>query len=416
MLGVAMAARNIFRYRRRSLITAGAIAFGVMLTVVMDGFLAGSETETIRNLRDYETGEVTIYPARYFPEREFLPFDRFIEGDGRAQAENALAGYAHTPRARLPGELYFNEDFFPIQGSAEAVITAVDPSTDGSVFRTAAMVTEGRWLTPGDTAIVLGSWLAEDIGAKPGFVVSVECRGRGGFYQTFDAEIAGIVTTDDPYVNRSSVFMDLSYADDILELGGGVTEYTARIPGAPRTAAMAAKADAIGGRLPEGGPEAYGWQEVADSTLQLLRGESGESAIFLFFIFIIAAVGITNTMLMAVMERKHEIGMLRALGFSSFAVRRLFLLEGFGIGLIGTAAGLALGCAGNWFLVRYGIDFSFMLRDMDVGYRITGIMRSAWNVPGMLRTAAGALGVSTFVAWFPSGKILAREVADILRP
>ena len=246
--------------------------------------------------------------------------------------------------------------------------------------------------------------------------MSVECRGRGGFYQTFDAEIAGIVTTDDPYVNRNSVFMDLAYADRILELGGGVTEYTARIPGAPRTAAMAAKADEIAGKLPAGAGEAWGWQEVADSTLQLLKGESGESAIFLFFIFIIAAVGITNTMLMAVMERRHEIGMLRALGFGNFAIRRLFLLEGFGIGLIGTAAGLALGSAGNWFLVKYGIDFSFMLRDMDIGYRITGVMRSAWNFQGMVRTAAGALAVSTLVAWFPSGKILAREVADILRP
>ena len=416
MIGVTMAARNIFRYRRRSLITAGAIAFGVMLTVVMDGFLAGSETETIRNLRDFETGEVKIFPAGYFPEREVLPFDRFIDGDDRTAAEAALAGYAHTARVQLAGELFFNEDFFPVPGSIDAVISAVDPVTDGSVFRTSAMVTEGRWLESGGEAIVIGSWLAEDIGARPGFVVSVECRGRGGFYQTFDAEIAGIVTTDDPYINRNSVFMDLAYADRILELGGGVTEYTARIPGAPRTTAMAAKAEEIARKLPSGAGEAWGWQEVADSTLQLLKGESGESAIFLVFIFIIAAVGITNTMLMAVMERRHEIGMLRALGFGNFAIRRLFLLEGFGIGLIGTAAGLALGSAGNWFLVKYGIDFSFMLRDMDIGYRITGVMRSAWNFQGMVRTAAGALAVSTLVAWFPSGKILAREVADILRP
>jgi len=90
-------------------------------------------------------------------------------------------------------------------------------------------------------------------------------------------------------------------------------------------------------------------------------------------------------------------------------------MEGFGIGLIGTLAGLVLGCSVNMYMVVCGIDFSWLFRDLDVGYRTTGILRSAWNLSSILQTAIGALVISTIVAWFPSGKILKSEVADILR-
>ena len=410
MNGFKMSTLNIFRYRKRSVITASAIAFGVLFSIMMEGILVGSNTDTERNLRDYETGEGKLYAKGYFPERNKLPLDFFIEKESRDAIEKAAKSITIASRTNLSSELYFNEDFFPVAGSVTSVLTAVDPVKDAQVFRTAGKISAGRWLREGDTGVVIGSWLAEDIGAKTGYVITIECRGRGGFYQTFDAEIIGIVKTDDPVVNRNSVFIDQGYADSLLGLEGAVTEYTFR------SSESGSKLDALGKKITKGtGAEFYDWKQVAEEVLKLLNGKQSNSGIFLFFIFIIAAVGITNTMLMAVMERKNEVGMLRALGFGTVYIRTLFLMEGFGIGLIGTVAGLILGCAVNWPLVRYGIDFSWLFRDLDIGYRLTGVIRSAWDLKSILRTAIGALAISTVVAWFPSGKILKSEVADILR-
>ncbi len=408
MLNIRMAFRNIFRYKKRSLITAFAIAVGVMFTIAIDGLLAGSEQESSRNIRDFETGEAKIYPEGYFTDRLFLPFSFFLEKEDRAKIEQSLAGYKAAPRVELSAELYFNEDYFAVPGSTSAKISCVDPVRDGTVFKTAYKIDEGRWLKSGDEGIVIGSWLAADIGAKTGYVLSVECKGRGGFYQTFDAEIIGIVTTEDPYVNRASVFMDLSRADDLLQLGGAVTEYTVRLDKTPALKELKAA-------MPSYAKNIYSWEQVAADLIKLTKTKSGMSKLYLMFMFIIAAVGISNTMLMAVMERKNEIGMMRALGYSSFRIRLLFLIEGFGIGLLGASAGLAAGCVINFFMSVYGIDFSSLLRNMDAGYRITGIMRSSWNWEGIGATVIGSLAISTFVAWFPSGKILKSEVAEILR-
>lgn len=407
-----LAMRNIFRYKRRSLITAIAIAVGVMFTIIMDGILVGSETESGRNIRDYETGEAKIYPEGYFNERMFLPYTFFLEQQDRKIIEAALAPYPNTGRVELSSEMYFNEDYFPVSGSVSAKISAIDPKTDSRVFKTAKMVSEGRWLQSGDTGIVLGSWLAEDIGAKTGYTVSIECRGRGGFYQTFDAEIVGIVTTDDPYINRSSIFMDLSRADDLFALNGAVTEYSIRFSD---ISALNTKIATLKMAIPSYAKNLYSWEILASDAIMLTKAKSGGSKLYLFLMFIIAAVGISNTMLMAVMERKHEIGMLRSLGYSTFRIRLLFLLEGFGIGCIGSFLGLISGCLINVYMIIYGLDFSFMLRDMDAGYRLTGVMHSVWNIKGIAITVVGALIISSIMAWFPSGKILKAEVAEILR-
>ncbi len=423
MIGLSMAARNVLRYKRRTLITASAIAFGVMFTIVMEGFTAGSETETIRNLRDYETGELKVYPAGYFADRQYLPFDRFIEKKDRPAIETLLAGHPSTPRAVLSCEMYFTAESFAVPGSVTAELNAVDPARDGKVFRTATKVSSGRWLVKGDTGIVIGSWLAEDIGAKVGYTLTIECRGRGGFYQTFDAAIIGIVKTDDPAINRNAAFMDLALANELLSLDDGVTEYSVRIPSSTATRIWDRdrRSEDAAGRISAAlassgvGAEARDWQEIGNETIKLLRAQTGETALYLFFIFVIAIVGITNTMLMAVIERRSEIGTLRALGFTSLRIRALFLAEGACIGAIGSFAGTVFGACANWYLTTRGMDFSFMLRDMDVGYRITGVIRSAWDIASIARTALATIAISAAVAWFPSGIILRREVADILR-
>lgn len=424
-----MAFRNVWRYRRRSLITAIAIGLGVLFTIMIDAMLFGAERESAQNIRDYETGDVKVFAPGYFAERQFLPFEFFLETHDRSLLEEAFSQSSvdAAPRTVASAELYFSEDFFKVAGSATVKLHAIDPVKEAAVFRTPHAIESGRWLVPGDTGIVVGSWLAEDIAAKVGYTVSVELKGRGGFYQTFDAEIVGIALTDNPYVNRSAVYMDLSYADELLALDGAVTEYAVVFRGggkpAERKGQLAAeiaeafprKASGSAGLARSAAPEIYSWEEVESDAVLLTKTKSGGSKVYLFFMFIIAAVGISNTMLMAVMERKNEIGMLRSLGYGKSSIRWLFLVEGFAIGLIGTAAGTALGSIVVAFMVQYGLDFSFMLREMDAGYRITGVMRSAWHPEGMITAIVGALAISSVVAWFPSGRILKSEVADILR-
>lgn len=424
--------KNMFRYKRRTIITAAAIATGVLFSLFMDGMLVGIDQESKVNLVAYETSAARIYAKGYFDEHETFPIDILIETEQGKKIEtfldNANVSAIYSPRYVTTCEIIFQEDFFEMSGSINAILYGVDPINDAKVYDIASSISEGEWFTRdssgnasgnslgfyGEEGLVIGSWIAEDMKAEIGYYVTVQVKGRGGFIQTMDVPITGIVQTANPTINRAAAYMDLAYLDEMLELEGAVTEYSINLGTVNVIDARYEKLAALSPEMPKG-TELYAWQDIVADYIALTESKSGASDLMLLIIFIVAAVGITNTILMAVMERKNEIGMLRALGYSGGYIKRLFVSEGIYLGLLGVIAGIILSLPITFYMVEYGIDLTPIYGNMDIGYRITGIMRSAWNLQSYITISIGALFVSAISAAIPSGILLRKEIAEIFR-
>lgn len=134
----------------------------------------------------------------------------------------------------------------------------------------------------------------------------------------------------------------------------------------------------------------------------------------LFLVFIIAAVGVSNTMLMAMFERMREIGMMRALGMKDRDILFSFLFEAGGIGLVGSLVGILLGVLANLYLVNVGFDFGFVFRDMDIGFRIQNVMRGAWSIATIAKAFFSGIGLSMLVAIFPIRRALKLDIPTCL--
>lgn len=433
-----LAMKNLFRHGRRTLITATAIAFGLMMFIIMDSALEGINKDSERNLILYETGSARIVHGEYWDDKENMPLKHAIGEPGRILQELREAGYEATPRTKFSGELIMRKDPFPEDGSMQSRITAVDPETDGRVFELARGVSSGRWLQEDELGVVIGAWLAEDIGAEVGYPLTVVTRTQDGYYQTIDLEIVGIVNTPNPLINRTGVFIPLETADFYLQMGGEVTEIDIGLPfGAPleeRTAEIREIALGPGGGEAAGGESAGGasageepagsragelivvdWKEIGKDFLALASTKSAGSQVILFLVFVIAAVGISNTMLISVYERIRELGMMRALGMKAGEIRSAFLLEAAGIGLIGSLIGVVLGVLLNIPMVNHGIDFSVFMRDYDLGYRITGIMRGVWSARTIITAFFTGIVLSVLIAFLPTRKVLKQQITDALR-
>ncbi len=128
-----------------------------------------------------------------------------------------------------------------------------------------------------------------------------------------------------------------------------------------------------------------------------------------------AAVGISNTMLMAVFERSREVGMMRALGMSDRKIRSLFLWESTGIGVTGSFIGIFIGALVNIPLVKYGLDYSSLMRDADFGYRTDGIFYGTWHFPGYFYAALLGVGLSVLVAAVSIRRVLRMDIPSSLR-
>ena len=106
----------------------------------------------------------------------------------------------------------FYEDPFPTTGSLTTQLKAIDSSHSNAYNFNDATV-EGQWLSSGVEGVVLGAKLADDIGAKVGYFITVQTKGKGGFIQAFDIPIIGIITTNDPVVDSNTIFFDLKTID-----------------------------------------------------------------------------------------------------------------------------------------------------------------------------------------------------------
>ncbi len=249
--------------------------------------------------------------------------------------------------------------------------------------------------------------------------------------QLIDAVVVGVVNSPNPKTNGNVSYIPLDALQDEagLMLEGSVTELLirkagaddARLPGADEApeavrAALDRSLAARGTGLPEG-LEIRGWRDYAQDYLAAAAGDNVSTRIMIFFLFLLSFIGISNTMLMAILERTKETGMLRALGMTDGQVILAYVLEAGLIGALGSLIGILAGCLINIPMVARGIDYSAMVREMngDYGYRIVAVFRSAWNPPVIVGTGIAATLLSALAAVPPTLRALRMAVTESLR-
>ncbi|HKK48107.1 MAG TPA: ABC transporter permease, partial [Alkalispirochaeta sp.] len=132
---VALAGRNLRRHRRRTIITAGAVAVGLMMFIAVDSLLVGVEEESNRNIVWYETGAAQVMHENYLEEREERPLTHAVSEAREVQAALEAAGLNATSRIVFSGELIVYRDPFPEDGSVMITAYGIDPETDDEVYR-----------------------------------------------------------------------------------------------------------------------------------------------------------------------------------------------------------------------------------------------------------------------------------------
>ncbi|HEQ71970.1 MAG TPA: ABC transporter permease, partial [Spirochaetia bacterium] len=413
---VGLALKNLFRYRRRTLITALAIAAGVAMYIFIDGWLQGAEMESVRNLVKYETGSARVMHQSFWDDHEFLLPKYSIDNPRAVMSALSEAGYSVTPRINVWADVYTTG------GQAESVtmqLVGIDVTTDDRVFALEGTIPDGngKFISAGQPEIVLGSDVADRLEVKPGGTVQISTKTKDGVWTGMQVRVTGILFTPDPIVNNSMGFVPLHVLQSVLQMPGRVTDV---VVGFPEWKNPDKEDAAIAGILAGiDGADAYtvkNYNELASEFGMIVQSKSAGTKVLLFLIFIIAAIGVSNTMLMAVYERFREIGMMRAMGMKDRSIIVSFFIEAMGIGIVGAAIGVTLGVLADFYMVNVGIDLSYFINDMgNIGYRITGISRSAWNPGTILQAGIFSIVFSGLVAIFPARRALKKQITDCLR-
>ena len=414
-----LASRNLARHRRRTVITMLALAFSIAVLIFMDSMLRGIDEESQRNLVWYETGSGKVVTRAQHDDLDQVALKHELVDYRRLASALADLGIANTPRISFVGEMFFGEGSLPIR------LIAIDPATDGAVFRLQDTLLAGsEYLESGLSGLILGAWMTADLGIALGDLVEVRTRTRHGAMQVLELELVGMLLSPNPTINRGVGFLPLDVAQYDLEMTG-VTEVVlgamparlGRPVAVPAGSFLSHQIDGVNAMLAQELPGlvAVGWPRLARDYLAMMESESSGSVLLLVLVFVIAAVGISNTMLIAAYERIREFGMMRALGMDDNSIRATMVFEAGFIGCLGSLCGLLLGAVATFCLVKWGIDMSGFYGDISIGYRVTAVFRGAWN-PGTMAIALvfGVLA-SMVIALLPARRALRLDIVQCLR-
>ncbi|MCK4777247.1 MAG: FtsX-like permease family protein, partial [Actinomycetia bacterium] len=233
-----------------------------------------------------------------------------------------------------------------------------------------------------------------------------------------DFPVIGIFDCPNPYISKYNIFMTYENISTFLNVEDYATEIDIRIDGKLLINDEQLKEikDTVNGAIRENGKlTAVDWKELAADYLALSQTKKGGTNSILFLIFIIITVGIINTMMMAVFERVNELGMMRSLGMRDRSVLYTFIVEGIGVGFLGSVMGVLAGIFLNIVMIYHGIDLTSLFKDMDAGYRVTMIMRGIWNVDMMIIAIIFVVIFSGLISIIPARRALKMKIVDALR-
>jgi len=287
----ALAWRNVFRNRRRSALNIIALTVGMTILFLALGWIGGYHRYIYDTLRDFQTGEIQIVTAEWYAERARFPVDTLI-GD----YEELRSAVLELPAVRsVAPRVVFSARVSTGRESFRIAATAIDPALEGDVGVLDRYIVAGR--SPSELArageggggneprgIWIGRPVAEKAGVAVGDTLFLRAMNRHGVENLYDAPIAGIFEYGYPVLDNQMIYLDLTTADELLDLDGGVTHLTLRLhPGAGvkdtieaiaatiaagSPAATATGGDA-GGSAPAAGPSPVGASDTVPSRTAL---------------------------------------------------------------------------------------------------------------------------------------------------
>ncbi len=332
------AVRFLREGRMQSLLIIVGVGVGVAVIVFMSALLSGLQANLIKRTLSSQA-HITLLPPEEIARPQQATYTTALRLQKQAQRLRAIDQW-QTLRDRLETwpeiaavSPVASGPAFAVRGEANKAITVVgiEPERYNRVISLAERLTAGQ-LRVGAGEAVIGIELAKDLGAEVGDKLRLSAAdGRSD-----TLTITGLFDLGNKGVNARNVYVGLRTAQSLLDLVGGVSSIDLALHDLDLAEQLARR---IAG---ETGLTADSWIKTNAQFVTALTSQRVSSNVIRFFIALSVAFGIASVLVVSVIQRGKEIGILRAMGATQAQMRRIFLLQGGIVGFFGSLLGSAL--------------------------------------------------------------------------
>jgi ABC-type lipoprotein release transport system permease subunit len=349
-----LAWRNLWRNRRRTFITMAAIAFGYAMLLFVACLMAGLRWQMIQNGTCLVMSQIQVHAPGYYPNRSL---QKTLGGRQGTDVSAMLASIAADRRVNAVAPRVYGYGLLSAaHRSAGVELMGVVSEQETRITTLNSQVVKGTYLNARvPKGVVIGDKLASTIGIELGSEIVLLTQAADGSMGNDVYTVVGILHTGLDAVDRGLVLMSLSSLQDLLHLAPGrIHEVGIKLNHITAASTVAA---ALEVRLAKSLPvRVMAWPELAPELANYIQFNHGVTVVLFFIFFLVAVIGVMNTMLMAVFERTREFGMLMAIGMRPTQVIGLILTEAAGLAVASLVVGATLGVPLLWYLQVHGLD------------------------------------------------------------
>ena len=399
-----MAWRNIWRNKMRSMVIMLSIAIGLFAGIAVLALYKGMMKSRIRTVIEAEVGHLQLHDSSF--KKDYEP--KFIVNDG----DEIMVSIAAMPETKLVAPRSITNGMLATTtGSTGVQINGVVAAKEYIVSQLKNKIIEGNLFdSMKRNEIMIGKKLAKKMNLKVGSKLVLTFTDTTDEIVAAAFRVTAIYQSDNAPLDEKNVYVRMDELNTLLGTGNAFHEIVLLLK-------YDDDLNNVQKQLQKTFPgyQVESWKEISPETELLVNTTNQYSYIIMVIIMFALAFGIINTMLMSILERTREIGMMMALGTNKLKIFFLVLLETIFLTLAGTPVGLFIGWLATSYYHKHGLDLSGMGREMMSSFGFGTMVYPEFpgdKLAGILIIVTGTAIISCL---FPAIKALKLQPVDALR-
>ena len=386
--------RNVWRNKGRSGVVIGAMVVGIWALAFGGGFMQSFLTGYIESSIRYETSNGQIHHLEFAKDHDikFNITNPKVLLDYLAEQPEITA---ICSRSLVNGMISSSRQATGVN------IIGIDPRVEDKVTQLDSLIVEGEYFTNvTSNPVLIGEKLAGKLKVKVKSKVILTFQDVSGNITAGRFRVAGILHAASLAINEGSAYVVKDDLNRLLEIGASIHEIAYTTNPGTDDARLAAR---IGAEFPDDKVES--WEDLAPALVFMQQMMGATLKILIIIIMSALAFGIINTMLMAVLERVRELGVLMALGMRRRRVFLMIMIETFLLSTVGGPLGLIAGYFTILFLGKTGIDLTSYSEGLEaIGYE--SILYPTLGPSDYLQIVVGVIITAMLASLYPAWKAI----------
>ncbi len=401
-----IALRNIFRNKKRSILSGLAIAIASLAIVLLYAYIGGMKKDLVYNLQTYYTGQIRIQHEEYEKYDYLNPLHLRVESydDILQELEKIEEVELISPRLYFPTRVYRDEVTY------NSFVMGVDLTRELKYQPMEEDLISGRLPAAGENEILIGEDLALELGVDINDKISLWTMTMRRSSNLITYQITGIIKFPLQELNKR-IIMSIDRAQRLVQMDDSVSEIIMKLQQGASGIETAEKLRTLFAELERDELQIKAIEEIS-TTYSLIEVAEKSYDFMAFFFFVLASSVIVSTTMMVVYERMREIGTISAMGMTGPEIVRLFFLESFFISIIGSFIGVMLGILIS-IPLQQGIDISAVMQSVD--FESSGIIKFQLNFKSTIFVFIFSVIVASLASLIPSIRSSKIEPVEALR-